>query len=86
MTYPDLVNKLASDHNLTTGRAEMIISILVERITERLVSEGQLNVKGFGNFTVVKNSLSQMILSDNVLNKNRVVFEPDDIFLRSVNG
>ena len=86
MTNADLVNKLAREHNLTSGRAEMIISIIVERITERLISDGNVNISNFGDFTVMKNSLSEMIMSDNVLNKNRVVFTPGKEFLDSINS
>jgi len=86
MTNIDIVNKLALNHNLTIGRAEMIISIIVERITERLISDGNVKINNFGEFKVVKDSLSGMIMSNNVLNKNRVIFEPDDKFLDTINS
>lgn len=85
MTHSDLTNKLAENHNLTTGRAEMIISIIVERITEKLLTGGHVRVENLGTFRVAKNSLSEMIMRDNVLNKNRIIFEPSDEFLNKIN-
>jgi nucleoid DNA-binding protein len=86
MTNSDLVNRLAEEHNLTSGRAEMIISIIVERITEKLIAEGHVLINDFGEFTVLKNSLSEMILSSNVLNRTRVVFTPGQEFLDAINS
>jgi nucleoid DNA-binding protein len=86
MTNTDIVNKIALEHNLTSGRAEMIINIIVERITERLVSDGSVKVNNFGEFKIVKNSLSEMIISDSMLNKKRVIFEPGKEFLDAINN
>jgi len=85
MTTIDIINKLAADNNLTTGRAEMIISIIVDRMTERMKTEGRVKINGFGEFKVVRNSLSSMIMNDQLLIKNRVIFEQSDEFLSAIN-
>ena len=85
MTTIDIINKLADEHSLTTGRAEMIISIIVERITERLKTEGSVMINGFGEFKVIRNSLSTMIMNDQMLSKNRVTFKPSGEFLSAIN-
>ena len=50
MNTVDLINKVAQTSNLTTGRAEMIISIIAERITDTLKKEGSAVLNGFGEF------------------------------------
>jgi nucleoid DNA-binding protein len=86
MTNTDIINKLADDHSLTTGRAEMIISIIVERITERLKSDGKVSINGFGEFKIIKKSLSSMIMNDQMLSKNRITFTPSTEFLSVLNA
>jgi len=85
MTTNDIVNILSQEHNLTSGRAEMILSIVVERITERLKSEGRVKIVGFGEFKLVKNTFAEMIISDHLIGKNRVTFEPGNEFLEYIN-
>jgi nucleoid DNA-binding protein len=86
MTTSDIINKLAEDHSLTTGRAEMILSIIVERITERLKSEGKVIINGFGEFKIIRKSLSSMIINDQMLSKNRITFTPSAEFLSVINA
>jgi nucleoid DNA-binding protein len=85
MTTIDIINKLAAEHSLTTGRAEMIISIIVERMTERMKTEGRVKINGFGEFKVIRNRLSSMIMKDQMLTKNRITFEPSTEFLSAIN-
>ncbi|HJY64494.1 MAG TPA: HU family DNA-binding protein [Ignavibacteria bacterium] len=85
MTTIDIINMLSTEHNLTSGRAEMILSIVVERITERLKSEGRVKIDNFGEFIVVKNTFAEMIISDHLTAKHRVVFEPGREFLDTIN-
>lgn len=85
MTITDIVNNLAAEHNLTTGRAEMIVSIIVERMSERLKNEGRVRIDGFGEFKVVRNTPTFMIMSDQLISKNRIKFEPAKEFLEFVN-
>ena len=86
MTTIDIINKLAAEHSLTTGRAEMIISIIVERMTERMKAEGRVKINGFGEFKVIRNSLSSMIMNDRMLTRKRVTFEPSAEFLSAINA
>ena len=85
MTTSDIVNMLSQEHKLTSGRAEMILSIVVERITERLKSEGRVKIMNFGEFKLVRNTYSEMIISDHLTGKNRVIFEPCKEFLDEIN-
>jgi nucleoid DNA-binding protein len=86
MTTNDIINKLAAEHSLTTGRAEMIISIIVERMSERLKTEGRVKIDGFGEFKVVRNTPTFMIMSDQLISKNRIKFEPAREFLDFINN
>lgn len=89
MTTIDLINKLAVEHNITTGRAEMIVSILVERLIEKLKKDGEVVINNFGTFSIRKKEpgSSFMKLSEPIpLAKNHVVFFPDKIFLDSINS
>ncbi|HEY3250647.1 MAG TPA: HU family DNA-binding protein [Ignavibacteria bacterium] len=85
MTTTDIVNKLAAEHSLTTGRAEMIISIIIERVTDKLKTEGRVKINDFGEFKLVRNSPTFMIMSDQLISKNRVIFEPSREFLNFIN-
>lgn len=90
MTTIDLINKLAVEHNITTGRAEMIISILVERIIEKLKKDGELVINNFGKFSIKRKeaeSSSFMRLNEPIpMAKNHVTFFPDRVFLDSINS
>jgi len=86
MTTADIINKLTADHSLTAGRAEMIISIIVERITEKMKTEGKVNITGFGEFKVIRNSNSSKIMNDQMLSKNRINFFPSSEFLSAINA
>jgi len=90
MNTVDLINKLAVNHDITTGRAEMIISILVERLTEKLKEDGKAKVENFGEFILQQ----EMCETDSYLKlgeifssqRNHIVFKPDKKFLDSVNS
>ncbi len=90
MTTIDLINKLAVEHNITTGRAEMIISILVERMIEKLKKDGELVISNFGRFSIKRKdpeSSSFMKLNEPIpMAKNHVTFFPDRVFLDSINS
>ena len=59
MNTIDLINKLAVSHNITTGRAEMIISITVERLIEKLKKDGETKVENFGTFRIMRKKSEQ---------------------------
>ncbi len=90
MTTIDLINKLAVEHNITTGRAEMIVSILVERLVEKLKKDGEVKITNFGTFSIRRKepvSSSYMKLNEPIpMVKNHVTFFPDRIFLDHINS
>ncbi len=90
MTTIDLINKLAVEHNITTGRAEMIISILVERLLEKLKKDGEVVITNFGTFSIRRkeaDSSSFMKLNEPIpMAKNHVTFYPDRVFLNKINS
>ena len=90
MTTIDLINKLAVEHNITTGRAEMIVSILVERLVEKLKKDGEVKITNFGTFSIRRKepvSSSYMKLNEQIpMVKNHVTFFPDKIFLDHINS
>jgi nucleoid DNA-binding protein len=89
MTTIDLINKIAINHNITSGRAEMILSIIVEKIIENLKKDGEIAVTDFGTFKIQQKNPEQgsyLKLSEPVrLAKNVVTFEPDTVFLKKIN-
>ncbi|MCC6866279.1 MAG: HU family DNA-binding protein [Ignavibacteria bacterium] len=88
MTTIDLINKLAVEHNITTGRAEMIVSILVERLTEKLKKDGEVVINNFGTFSIRKKESGSFLKMDEslLMAKNKVVFLPDKYFLENINS
>ena len=89
MNTIDLINKLAIEHNITTGRAEMIINIIVERLMEKLKKEGEVILENFGTFSIQQKKAkvtSFLKLSEPIqLAKNHITFAPDRVFLERIN-
>ena len=86
MNTVDLINKVAQTSNLTTGRAEMIISIIAERITDTLKKEGSAVLNGFGEFHLEKKRAGGTYSGVSSDMKNHVVFTPDKNFLDIINS
>ena len=86
MNTVDLINKVAQTSNLTTGRAEMIISIIAERITDTLKKEGSAVLNGFGKFHLEKKRTGSTYSGVSADMKNHVVFTPDKNFLDIINS
>jgi nucleoid DNA-binding protein len=90
MTTIDLINKLAVKHGITTGRAEMILSILVERIVEKVKKDGEITISNFGKFSISRKQpdiSNYMKLSEPIqLARNVITFDPDRIFLEKINS
>ncbi len=90
MNTIDLINNLSVKHDITSGRAEMIISIVVERIVEKLKKEGELRITNFGTFRILQKQpdvSSYMKLNEPVqLAKNMMRFEPDRVFVETINS
>jgi len=86
MNTVDLINKVALTSNLTTGRAEMIISIISERITDTLKKEGTVVLNNFGEFHLEKKRAGGAFSDASADLKNHVVFTPDKNFLDIINS
>jgi nucleoid DNA-binding protein len=90
MNSIDLINKIAVKHAITTGRAEMILSIIVERLVEKLKEEGEVTLINFGSFRIQRKKpdvSSYMKLNEPIqLERNHVTFEPDRVFLENINS
>lgn len=90
MNSLDLINKISDIHSITTGRAEMILSIVVERLIENLKKEGSVEISKFGRFKIQRikpETGSYMKLDQPIqLDRNHVAFEPDKAFLEKINS
>jgi nucleoid DNA-binding protein len=90
MTTIELINKIAVSHNITTGRAEMIISILIERLIDMIKKDKQVVINNFGVFKVVTNKPESPQFTDLSkpipMNSNQLIFEPDRNFLEKLNS
>jgi nucleoid DNA-binding protein len=87
MNSIDLINKIAGKHNITTGRAEMIISIIVERMIEKLKKDGEITITNFGNFRIQKKeSDTYMKFREPSSEGTHIVFEPNRNFLETINS
>ena len=89
MNTVDIINKIAVKHNITTGRAEMILSIIIERMTEKLRKDGRVSIINFGSFKVESKKTGDNTagrLTDINLPGNYVVFNPDKRFLDTINS
>jgi nucleoid DNA-binding protein len=85
MNTIDLINRVAVENNITAGRAEMIISIVIERISEKLKRDGMIDIENFGKFSIAFKKPFKA--GDNPqLFKNHVMFEPDKTFLENLNS
>ena len=52
MNKSDLVETLAESHNLTYKKAQEVVNIIFDEMTEALVSEDRIEIRGFGSFVV----------------------------------
>lgn len=52
MTKSELIEKVAQETGLTKGRAEMVINAIFDSMTEALVRNEGIEIRGFGSFTV----------------------------------
>ncbi len=52
MTKSELIEKVAQETGLTKGRAEMVINAIFDSMTEALVRDEGIEIRGFGSFTV----------------------------------
>jgi nucleoid DNA-binding protein len=85
MNTIDLINKIAVDNAITSGRAEMIISIVIERISEKLKRDGAVEIEDFGKFTITTRKPFKVGDSPHLF-RNHIVFEPNEAFLNTLNN
>jgi integration host factor subunit beta len=52
MNKSDLIEALALDQNLPIKTTEAIVATMLEAMTETLVEGGNVEIRGFGSFTV----------------------------------
>jgi len=90
MNTIDLINKLSVKHNITSGRAEMIISIIIEKLSEKLAADDEVLVDNFGTFKLESKEYSAtpfMALNHPAqFGKRRVTFKPDKVFSDIINS
>ena len=85
MNTVELIKKISESNNMTFGRSEMILSIIFERLTEKLKKEGEVTINNFGNFTVVSKR-PENSFETNIFVRNQIKFNPDKSFLDIVNS
>lgn len=52
MTKSDLINALAARANITHSRAEQVVNVIFDAMTESLVAGEGIEIRGFGSFSV----------------------------------
>jgi nucleoid DNA-binding protein len=86
MNTIDLINKVSANNTIATGRAEMIISIIIEKIIDKLRREGTVVLEDFGTFTLeTKDQSANYMIDYGRKPKFSVVFSPNNKFLDVVN-
>lgn len=83
MNTVDIINKLSVTHSLSSGRAEMILSIVFEKITEKLKKDGSVSIHDFGEFNVTDKVHSEQTASASA--RKFINFRPDKYFLEKIN-
>ena len=85
MNTVELIKKISESNNMTYGRSEMILSIIFERLTEKLKKEGEITINNFGSFSV-ESKLPDNSTETNIFVRNQIKFNPDKFFLDIVNS
>lgn len=86
MNTLDIINKIATSNGLTTGRAEMIVSIVFEKISERLKKDGDVTINDFGRFSVEEKKNTTQFNDSSRISKKYIVFTPESNFLTGINS
>ncbi|RPI17766.1 MAG: hypothetical protein EHM58_07895 [Ignavibacteriae bacterium] len=87
MNTVDILSKVAEANKISTGRAEMILSIIFEKISDKLRKEGEVKINDFGTFNIVnKKTGSTGFGSQSNVSRNYVVFMPDKPFKDIINS
>ena len=84
MKTQDLVNKIAASNNITPGRSEMIIDLIIEKMTLELKSKGEVTILNFGTFRV-RSKRPEGVIFPGTASQNTVIYEPIKRFLEILN-
>ena len=52
MTKSDLIETLAQDKNITAKRAEQVVSEVFNAMSDALMNDDRIEIRGFGSFVV----------------------------------
>lgn len=87
MNTIEILTKVAEANKISTGRAEMILSIILEKVTEKLRKDGELSIEDFGTFKVhCKNITAPGFGAQKIHTRNFVLFTPDKPFKDIINS
>ncbi len=82
MKTTDLINRIAMSNNISTGRAEMIITIIFEKISDELKKNIDVSIDNFGKFIMTEKKDHTGAFKDS---KKVIEFIPDQYFLSKIN-
>lgn len=83
----DIIKKIASSHGLPDSRSEMIVNIIIEKMTDTLKREGELKLNEFGSFKVRSQSqYSGTFTETKIFPKREVSFSPEKACLEIINS
>ena len=88
MNTLELISNIAQKNDLTLGRAEMILSIIIERIMEKIKAGDSVSIPGFGTFKIASQASDSSYSYLNKTSSKRlyISFVPDAKFLDVVNS
>jgi nucleoid DNA-binding protein len=87
MNTVDIINRISEANKISTGRAEMIISIIVEKITDKLRKDDEANIVNFGTFSLLKKKTAAAGFGNTEGPvRNYVRFIPEKPFLDIINS
>lgn len=87
MNTRDIIKKISESHNMPESRAEMIVNIIMEKITDKLKREGEVVLENFGSFKVItKSHVPGSFTETTIFPLNYVLFNPDKTFVNVINS
>ena len=87
MNTIDILTKVAEENKISTGRAEMILSIIVEKISDKLRKDGEVKINDFGTFVVHSKKAGITGFGEQEsAPRNYILFSPDKLFLDVINS
>lgn len=82
MKTADLINRIAISNNISIGRAEMIITIIFEKISDELKKNTGVSIDNFGKFILTEKHEPTGVFKDS---KKAVEFIADQNFILRIN-